>query len=106
MGPAPSQEALNRMWRELEALYDSQKVRSIGVANINVNQLVELLAAARIKPHIVQGLYTIYSSFDSDEHRDRDVIDSNLRPKNILVLANGLLSGEQEMLMPLNDPHV
>ena len=41
-------------WRAMESLVDSGKCRAIGVSDINLEKLVPLYEAARIKPAVVQ----------------------------------------------------
>ena len=42
-------------WRALESLYDSGKVRAIGVSNFSPHELKQLLTWARTSPHVVQN---------------------------------------------------
>lgn len=42
-------------WAALERLYAERTVRCIGVSNFSVDQLVELLGIARVKPCLVQS---------------------------------------------------
>ena len=42
-------------WRALETLYERGEVRAIGVSNFDVSEFDELLALAKVKPHIVQS---------------------------------------------------
>ncbi|CAI9766255.1 unnamed protein product [Fraxinus pennsylvanica] len=42
-------------WKAMEALYDSGKVRAIGICNISTKKLGDLLDVARIPPAVVQG---------------------------------------------------
>lgn len=42
-------------WRAIEGIHDSGRARAIGVSNVNLAQLEELVAKARIRPHFVQN---------------------------------------------------
>lgn len=42
-------------WRALEALHEQGKARAIGVSNFDERELAQLLAVARVRPHIVQS---------------------------------------------------
>lgn len=41
-------------WRVLEEFYTNGKFKAIGVCNVGVHELRQLLATATVKPHIVQ----------------------------------------------------
>ncbi len=41
-------------WRELEKLYDEEKIRAIGVSNFDPDRLIDLIKFNRIKPAINQ----------------------------------------------------
>ena len=41
-------------WRALERLVDEGQCRSIGLSDVNLEKLQEIVAAARIKPAVVQ----------------------------------------------------
>ena len=41
-------------WRAMEALYDSGKVRAIGVSNLSTKKLGDLLEIARVPPAVDQ----------------------------------------------------
>ena len=43
------------VWGAIEELFDSGQAKNIGVSNISVHQLKELVQRARIKPHFVQN---------------------------------------------------
>jgi diketogulonate reductase-like aldo/keto reductase len=49
-------------WRELETLYKRGIVRSIGVSNVSLEQLKELVSQCEIKPHNLQ-VYLICGVF-------------------------------------------
>jgi diketogulonate reductase-like aldo/keto reductase len=42
-------------WKAMEELYDSGKVRALGISNVSLEQLVELFQRARIRPSFVQN---------------------------------------------------
>lgn len=44
-------------WRALEALYQEEKVRAIGVSNFHVHHLKDLLKTAKVKPAVNQIEY-------------------------------------------------
>lgn len=52
-------------WRAMEKLVEDGKIRSLGVSNFEVNDLQELLAAAKIKPAVVQNWM---DPFHQDRH--------------------------------------
>jgi diketogulonate reductase-like aldo/keto reductase len=43
-----------QVWAALEELYAEGKVRAIGVSNLDARQLTELLASAKVAPHVAQ----------------------------------------------------
>ncbi len=45
----------HKVWQELEAIYNEGHVKRIGISNITKQHLIELLAAAKIKPMVVQN---------------------------------------------------
>lgn len=63
-GPDPYLDVLNawkESWKALEDLYDAEdRIVSIGVANFDMEQIVELLALCRIKPHIYQASLNVF----------------------------------------------
>ena len=46
---------LEETWRELEKLYDSGKIRALGVSNFSCQDLDDLLESCSIRPHIIQS---------------------------------------------------
>jgi diketogulonate reductase-like aldo/keto reductase len=42
-------------WKAMEELYDSGKIRMLGISNVNIEQLAELFQRARIRPMFVQN---------------------------------------------------
>lgn len=53
-GPAPDHDAWRASWRALEDAYEEGSVAAIGVSNFDVDDMTEVLAMARISPHLVQ----------------------------------------------------
>ena len=45
---------IHKVWEAFEDLVDKKLTKSIGLCNVNVMMLVEILAGARIKPSVVQ----------------------------------------------------
>lgn len=43
------------VWQAMETLHDEKKTRLLGVSNVNIDQLIKLYEAARIKPAFVQN---------------------------------------------------
>ena len=54
-GPTPPEGTWRDSWRALETLYDAGQTRAIGVSNFSPEDLRQLLAHARIRPHLVQS---------------------------------------------------
>uniref|UniRef100_A0A914YQG3 NADP-dependent oxidoreductase domain-containing protein n=1 Tax=Panagrolaimus superbus TaxID=310955 RepID=A0A914YQG3_9BILA len=50
-----SKEVLEETWRELEKLYDNEKIRALGVSNFCCDDLENLLEICSIRPHIIQS---------------------------------------------------
>ncbi len=53
----------NRVWKQLERLYDQKLVRAIGVSNYNVSQLKELLAFANVPPAVNQVEFNAFNHY-------------------------------------------
>ncbi|KAM7414097.1 hypothetical protein PAMA_019084 [Pampus argenteus] len=51
------------VWKGMEALHASGKVKSIGVSNFNILQLERLLALCTVPPAVNQVLHIYYTSF-------------------------------------------
>ncbi len=52
VGLAPADWAA---WRAMEAIYDSGRARTLGVSNVNLEQLQSLCQEARVRPRFVQN---------------------------------------------------
>jgi diketogulonate reductase-like aldo/keto reductase len=52
-------------WRAMEELVDSSRVGAVGISNVAVDQLVALVAFARIKPSFVQNRCYARTGWDS-----------------------------------------
>ncbi|KAI8872839.1 Aldo/keto reductase [Ramicandelaber brevisporus] len=50
----PRRADFAKVWKQMEALVDSGKARSIGVSNFKISHLQEILKVARIKPAVNQ----------------------------------------------------
>jgi diketogulonate reductase-like aldo/keto reductase len=44
-----------RVWQTMEQLYESRQVHSIGISNVTIHQLEQLVSQAKIKPMVVQN---------------------------------------------------
>ena len=53
-----SGETWKDSWRAMEELFDSGKVRAIGVSNFDEEDLSELISMARVVPHVMQTFST------------------------------------------------
>ncbi len=52
-------------WKAMEELYDSRKVRALGISNVNLDQLTELFQRVRIRPTFVQNRCYAIQGWDS-----------------------------------------
>jgi diketogulonate reductase-like aldo/keto reductase len=53
-------------WRAMESIHDSGRVRTLGVSNVTIGQLKELVAKARIPPRFVQNRCYAVRGWDRD----------------------------------------
>jgi diketogulonate reductase-like aldo/keto reductase len=53
-------------WRAFEALYDTGKVRFLGVSNVSLEQLKSLLHGARVRPRFVQNRCYARTAWDRE----------------------------------------
>jgi len=65
------------VWKAIEDLYDTGKVKSIGVSNFNIEQMILLTHEARIKPMTVQNRCYARYGWDKEVRifcKDNDII--------------------------------
>lgn len=56
----------DEVWQAMESLQQAQKVRHLGISNINLRQLETLCARARVKPHFVQNRCFAHQKWNQD----------------------------------------
>ena len=78
-------------WNAMENLYKNNKVKYLGVANINYQQLVDLYQKSKVKPYFVQN--RCYASIKWD-----DDIRSYCQNNNIFYQGFAILTGSKEYL--------
>lgn len=84
------------VWAALESLYDTGKVRMIGVSNVTAEQLMQLCAQARHKPMVVQN--RCYAAFGWDK-AVRDVC----KEQGLVYQGFSLLTANREVFV---DPEI
>ena len=57
------------VWEAMEKLYEQGVVKSIGASNLNIQQLVELYAHAKIKPSFLQNRCYAHMGWDAEVRR-------------------------------------
>jgi alcohol dehydrogenase (NADP+) len=82
--PATADVPLTETWRRMEAVHDRGLTRTIGVCNVSLAQLQELIEIARIPPAIVQ--------IESHPYRPRDDLIEACHARGIRVMAHSPLS--------------
>jgi diketogulonate reductase-like aldo/keto reductase len=83
-------------WRELERLVDHGHCKSIGLSNVTLDKLREIVAAARIKPAVVQ--------VESHPYLPEWELLDFCREQGIVLLAGAALGHGFLDLKMLNDP--
>ncbi|OFZ51763.1 MAG: hypothetical protein A2381_18455 [Bdellovibrionales bacterium RIFOXYB1_FULL_37_110] len=78
-------------WSAMENLYNQNKVKYLGVANINHQQLVDLYQKSRVKPHFVQN--RCYASIKWDNE-----IRRYCQKNNIVYQGFAILTGSKKYL--------
>lgn len=81
-----------RIWRKMEAIYKSGKVRSIGVSNYNAQQLRNILTIATIPPSVNQMRCSVFGY-------NREVYDL-CQQQNIAFEAYSPLTRGRSLVMP------
>jgi len=76
-----------QVWSKMEELFEKQIVRSIGVSNVDADQLNELCTGARIKPMFVQNRCYAITRWDKDV-RDICILNKILYQGFSLLTAN------------------
>ncbi|PHQ81372.1 MAG: xylose reductase [Coxiella sp. (in: Bacteria)] len=55
-----------QVWQAMETIFQQKKVRFLGVSNISLNQLIELIDYAGIKPSFVQNRCFAHTEWDKE----------------------------------------
>ena len=101
--PMPDKNLYEETWRAFEELYDTGKVRAIGVSNFMPEHLDTLLASARITPALNQ--VEIHPDFQQEPLR------SYCKEKGIVVESWSPLGGngssllEEQLIIDIADAH-
>ncbi|EGS23894.1 alpha-keto ester reductase-like protein [Thermochaetoides thermophila DSM 1495] len=90
-GPDPKPEELQAKWREMEAIKDSGRAKSIGVSNFLRPHLEAVLSIARHKPVVNQIEYHPYLQHDVDDliqlHREQGIVIEAYGPLTAVTKA-------------------
>ena len=84
------------VWKEMERLQSEGKTRYLGVSNINLEQLQELVAQAEVKPRFVQNRCFAQAGWDRE-------VREFCNEQDIIYQGFSLLTGNQFVLV---DPRI
>ena len=76
------------IWQKFEELYESNKVKAIGISNFNIHQLKILLENCKIKPHFLQNRCFAQTKWDQDIRHICN--DNNIKYQGFSLLTANL----------------
>src|SRR6478609_8968639 len=79
------------VWAAMEALYQAEKTKMIGISNVTALQLTQLCAEATVKPMVVQNRCYAALGWDKD-------VRGICRSQNIIYQGFSLLTANREVL--------
>jgi len=95
---------LRSVWSIMEQLFAQGRARALGVSNVDLRELRDLLSFAQVRPAYIQNLFKVYKPGEQ-MGMDEDLVGF-AHTNHISVMGYSVQTEWPHVMPPLQDPHI